>query len=105
MKMCYLLAGATMCSVDSAPLWLKVPTNLTEDIDTGFILEPCFAVQEHDFAVLHPCKIIFGSAASAEEVQQCMVAIVDGPHSLSWSCWHSCMSFVRLTLGGLTPST
>ena len=83
MKKCYLLTGATMHSVDGASLWLKVPTNLTEDIDTGFILEPCFAVQEHDFAVLHPCKIIFGSVASAEEVQQCMVAIVDGPCFLS----------------------
>ena len=53
------------------------------DNGTGFTSEPHFVIREHDLAILRPREIVFGTVASAEEAQQRMDAIINGPHPLS----------------------
>ncbi|KAF8124796.1 hypothetical protein EV363DRAFT_1586770 [Boletus edulis] len=79
----YPLVGATVRGADSASLRLSVTADSKAGGGTGFVSEPHFVVQEHDLAVVRPREIIFGSVACAEEVQQRMTAIMDGPRPLS----------------------
>ncbi|KAF8556519.1 hypothetical protein OG21DRAFT_1506449 [Imleria badia] len=79
----YPLAGAAVRGADGGPLRLKVPTDSTADMGTGFESEPHFVVREHDLAVLGPHEIVFGSVASAEEAQRQAVAMLHGQRQLS----------------------
>ena len=79
----YPLAGATVCGADGSALRLKVDADLTADIGTGFASEPRFVVREYDLARTKDTEIVFGSVASAEEVERRVIAIVDGLRPLS----------------------
>lgn len=72
----YPLAGATVQGA-SGPLRVHLKDA------PGFTSEPHFVVQEHDLTVLRPREIVFGQVTRAEEVQQRMAAILDGPRPLS----------------------
>ena len=77
------LAGATVRGADRAPLRFKTATDSNADRGTGFASEPHFVVQEQDFTNLRPHEVVFGSVACAEEAQQRIDVIVDGPRPLS----------------------
>ncbi|KAI9566949.1 hypothetical protein HD554DRAFT_2220850 [Boletus coccyginus] len=49
----------------------------------GFTSKPHFVIREYDLAVLRPREIVFGTVACAEEAQQRIRAILDGPRPLS----------------------
>ena len=77
------LAGAIVRGADRVPLRFKMDTDLNTDNSTGFVSEPHFVVREHDLTVLRPHEVVFGSVACAEEAQQRIDAIMNGPRPLS----------------------
>ncbi|KAF8553902.1 hypothetical protein OG21DRAFT_1173840 [Imleria badia] len=77
------LAGATVRGADRGPLRFKTATDSNAENGTGFESDPHFVVREHDFTVLRPREIVFGSVVSAEEAQQRMTVILNDRRPLS----------------------
>ena len=85
----YPLAGATLQVMPGTPtttgyLGMADPKPESSGDDALKAASgPHFVVREHDLAVLHPNEIIFEQVGSAEEVQQRVADILDGPRPLS----------------------
>ena len=84
----YPLAAATVRDADGAPLQFEAaagskPEDGSGNNGTGFTSNPHFVIQEHNLTVRRPHEIVFGTVASAEEVQRRIREILDGPRPLS----------------------